>query len=362
MKPHWRLVDTGHLTGAENMALNEIMLQGRSQDLLPDTLRFLQFKPHCALVGYFQTVDQEIHLAYCEQHQIDINRRITGGGAIYFDESTIGWEIYARKDNPLFYGSVEDLHARLCEGVVRGLGYLGVKARYRPRNDIEVEGRKISGTGGTELGDAFMFQGTLLVDFDADRMLRILKIPVEKLRGKEIASVRNRVVCLRELLGTVPDHQVLKEALARGLAETLGIRLTKAGLTDWEQGTLSRRLPYFSSPAWIHRIRKPGVCRKTVSSLYKTGGGLIRCSLVMDLPGNRIKSALITGDFFAYPGRIIMDLENALKDSRAEPETLSGIVEECFRKGQAQTPGLTAQDFSRAIMMAVEKAYEERNL
>lgn len=361
MKPQWRLVDTEHLTGAENMALNEIMLSGRSQDLVPDTLRFLQFKPHCVLVGYFQTVEQEIHQEYCQQHQIDINRRITGGGAIYFDESTIGWEIYARKDNPLFYGSVEDLYAKLCEGVVRGLSYLGVKAQYRPRNDIEVDGRKISGTGGTEMGDAFMFQGTLLVDFDADRMLRSLNIPIEKLRGKEIASVRDRVICLREILGTVPDNGVVKEALARGLAETLKIDLVKSGLNAWEQETLSRQIPYFSSPAWIHRIRKPPIHRKSVSSLYKTGGGLIRVSLVMDLPGNRIKSALITGDFFAYPSRIIMDLENALKDSRAEPETISETVEDFFREGQAQIPGLTAQDFSQAIMMAVEKAYEERN-
>ena len=45
------------------------------------------------------------------------------------------------------------------------------------RNDIEIDGRKISGTGGTESGIAFMFQGTMLVDFDVETMLRALRIP-----------------------------------------------------------------------------------------------------------------------------------------------------------------------------------------
>ena len=50
-------------------------------------------------------------------------------------------------------------------------------------------GRKISGTGGTELSGAILFQGTILVDFDVDEMLRALRIPTEKLQDKEIESV-----------------------------------------------------------------------------------------------------------------------------------------------------------------------------
>ena len=94
----WRLLDTGKRTAAENMCLDQAILEARGKGTVPNTLRFLQFRPHCALVGYHQSVEQEIRMDYCTQTGIDINRRITGGGAIYFGEDTLGWELIAGKD------------------------------------------------------------------------------------------------------------------------------------------------------------------------------------------------------------------------------------------------------------------------
>ena len=82
---------------------------------------------------------------------------------------------------------------------------LGVDAQFRPRNDIEVDGRKISGTGGAFDGDALMYQGTLLIQFDVEKMLRVLRIPAEKLSDKAIASARERVANLADLLGEAPS-------------------------------------------------------------------------------------------------------------------------------------------------------------
>ena len=70
------------------------------------------------------------------------------------------------------------------------------------------EGRKISGTGGTELSGAILFQGTVLVDFDVDEMLRALRIPTEKLQDKEIESVKERVTCLKWELGRTPPLSI----------------------------------------------------------------------------------------------------------------------------------------------------------
>ncbi|RLJ01267.1 MAG: lipoate--protein ligase family protein, partial [Candidatus Aenigmatarchaeota archaeon] len=66
------------------MALDEAILEARSRGLIPNTLRFLQFSPHCVLVGYHQTVSQEVRVDYCRAQGIEINRRITGGGALYW--------------------------------------------------------------------------------------------------------------------------------------------------------------------------------------------------------------------------------------------------------------------------------------
>ncbi|HSJ52901.1 MAG TPA: lipoate--protein ligase family protein, partial [Anaerolineae bacterium] len=148
----WRLLDTPPTSAAHNMAIDEVVLTAHSRGQAPNTLRFLQFTPHCTLVGYHQAVEQEIRVDYCREHDIDINRRLTGGGGLYWDATALGWEIYAPQGHPSILPRIEEMYEQLCNAAVRGLALLGVEAAFRPRNDIEVMGRKISGTGGTALG------------------------------------------------------------------------------------------------------------------------------------------------------------------------------------------------------------------
>lgn len=353
MTETWRLLDTGVRSAAENMALDEVVLTARSQNRVPNTLRFLQFSPPSALVGYHQAVEQEIRVSYCRERGIEINRRLTGGGGLYFDESQLGWEIIAAQDDPRFPRQIEKLYEAICQGAIRGLEKLGIWAAFRPKNDIEVRGRKISGTGGTSMGGAFLFQGTLLVDFDVETMLRALRIPTEKLKDKEIASVRERVTCLAWELGRVPPLADIKAALAEGFAETFGIRLEPGPLTPFEEELLAQRLPYFQSDEWIYGIRRPLDGRQEVWALYKSPGGLIRVSLIVS--AGRIREVLITGDFFAYPRRAILDLEARLKGAPARIEAVRPVVEEFFETGQVRIPGVTAADFVRTIQEALEK-------
>jgi lipoate-protein ligase A len=349
----WRLLDTGVRTAAENMALDEVLLTARSQKGVPDTLRFLQFSPPSALVGYHQAVEQEIRISYCRERGIHINRRLTGGGGLFFDESQLGWEIIASQEDPRFPRQIEKLYERICQGAIRGLEKLGIRAAFRPKNDIEVSGRKISGTGGTSMGGAFLFQGTLLVDFDVETMLRALRIPTEKLRDKEIASVRERVTCLAWELGRVPPLAHIKAALAEGFAETFGISLEPGPLTPLEEELLARRLPYFQSEEWIYGIRRPLDQRREVWALYKSPGGLIRTALIVS--AGRIREALITGDFFAYPRRAILDLEARLKGAPADIDAVRSIIERFFAEETVRIPGVTPADFLRTIQEALEK-------
>ena len=213
MTTTWRLLDTPPMSAADNMAFDEVLLELKGEGRTPNTIRFLQFKPRTVLVGYHQAVSEEIRLGYCKAHNIDVNRRITGGGGLFFDENQLGWEVYC--DKSFFNVTIPNsrLFKSLCQPVAVALKRLGLDAEFRPRNDIEVNGRKISGTGGTESNGAFMFQGTMLVDFDVDTMLRALRIPVEKLKAKEIDSVKDRVTCLNWELGYTPDLERIKESI-----------------------------------------------------------------------------------------------------------------------------------------------------
>lgn len=354
----WRLLGTGVRTAAENMALDEVILTARSRDLVPDTLRFLQFGPPCVLVGYHQDVDQEVRVDWCKEHGVEINRRITGGGALFWDRTQIGWEIIASKNHPSIPSSLEDLYGKLCHAVVIALHALGVDARFRPRNDIEVRGRKISGTGGTDLDGAFLFQGTLLVDFDVNSMLRALRIPTEKLKDKEIESVKDRVTCLAWELGSAPAAPEIKATLAAAFENVLGVRLVPGGLTPAEMDLLARRLPYFKSSDWIRKIRQKPRSRFELRSMRKTKGGLIRVALVVDARTSRVTSAFITGDFFAHPKRAIYDLEAHLKNARADARILAHLVEEFFgRNHLMKIPGVAPRDISDTIADALEKMH-----
>ena len=352
----WRLLDTGPRTAAENMALDEVLLELKAEKRIPHTLRFLQFSHPAVLVGHHQSIEEEVRLEYCQPRGIEINRRLTGGGALYWGKAEIGWEIYISKTDPRVPSRIEDLYRWMGEASARGLRLLGMKAHFRPRNDIEIKGRKISGTGGTELSGAILFQGTVLVDFDVDEMLRALRIPTEKLQDKEIESVRERVTCLKwEMRGRTPSSEKIKASLARGFSEAFGVTFDSKPLTSEEQDGLNTKLPYFSSPEYIFKVRASLPRRKTLSSILKAPGGLIRVSVALDTKARVINQILITGDFFAYPKRAIFDLESLLKNSKASPSQIEEIIHTFWADRKPRIPGVKEGHFFQAVREAIEK-------
>ncbi len=352
----WRLLDTGSRSASENMALDEVLLELKAQGRIPHTLRFLQFSKPSVLVGHHQSVEEEVRLDYCLEKGIEINRRLTGGGALYWGKAELGWEIYISKKDHRVPSSLEALYRRMGEASASGLRRLGIKAHFRPRNDVEVGGRKISGTGGTELSGAILFQGTILVDFDVDEMLRALRIPTEKLQDKEIQSVKERVTCLKWELGRTPPLSNIKEALIKGFQEGFGVQFNPAPLTPEEERLLKEKLPHFSSPAHIFKVREALPRRKTLTSILKAPGGLIRVSIALDTKTQVINQVLITGDFFAYPKRAIFDLESLLKNSKATPSHIEGIIRNFFSTQNPQIPGVREDHFIQALEEALQKA------
>lgn len=353
MRP-WRLLDTGVRTAAENMALDGAVLEARGLGLVPDTLRFLQFSPPAVLVGYHQSVAQEARAGFCQSHGIDINRRLTGGGAIYFDESQLGWEVIAGTGSAIYTRDRAGLFQTVAEAAEAGLKHLGLDASFRPRNDIEVAGRKVSGLGGTEGDGAFLFQGTLLLDFDVDTMLRALRVPVEKLVDKEVRSLRDRVTWVARELGYLPPLEDVKTALCRGFEDVWGLTFEQGTLAPEEERLFMEKSPYYASEEWVSQVQTPD-SQEVLRSIYKAKGGLIRVALIVDSRMARIKAAIITGDFFAYPRRAILDLEASLKDAPAEAIEVAKIVEEYFRQEDVHVPGVGPADFSRAIGEALER-------
>ncbi len=312
MKPRWEVVDTGLRGATENLAYDRALLEAREAGEIGNTLRFLRFTPS-ALVGCHQSLEQELDLDFCAALGIQAQRRITGGGAIYFDEGQLGWELFLSRD--VFPSVDRDRVSRLvCEAAAAGIRSLGVDARFRPRNDIEVEGRKISGTGGAWEGRALMYQGTLLLDFDVEKMLRILRIPAEKLRDKAVASARERVTSLRRLLGEAPPLGRVQAALTEAFGAAFGVEFAPAELPGTVMERYRRALREMAGEEWLHLAGTPRHDAPLLEAMGKFAGGLLRVALAYDRRSRLIKQVWFTGDFFAAPSRLINDLEALLKN------------------------------------------------
>jgi lipoate---protein ligase len=349
----WRFIDSPLMPALENMAMDKVLLTSRSRGWAPDTLLFLGFSPPCALVGYHQSIELEIEEDYCREHGIHINRRITGGGGIYMDEGALGWALFGGKNTPGIPSDLDEMYERICQGVVVGLSRLGVNAKFRPKNDIEVDGRKISGSGGTESGGAFIYHGTVLCDFDVDTMIRCLKLPIKKLEDKQVQSFRQRVTSLREVLGHVPPMAVVKNALMEGFSDVLGMILETGGLTDQESRLLEEEIPRFRSEEWLQGGRTVVQSSELTISDYKAPGGMIRISVLLDRDRQRIKSAFITGDFFAYPERSILDLEAFLRNSSSAAADVLTNIHRFFEVNSIQIPGVNADHMAEAVCRAI---------
>lgn len=344
----WRVIDTGLRPAAENIALNRALLEARQAGETPNTLRFLRFRPS-ALLGYHQSAEQELDLDYCRSNNIAVQRRITGGGAIYFDETQIGWELYLTKDT-LGCADMAQIARRICVAAARGISALGVEARYRPRNDIEVEGKKISGTGGAFEGNALMYQGTLLLRFDVEKMLRVLRIPAEKLSDKAISSARERVTNLDDLLGQAPALEAVMSALAGAFAQEFGVTFAPGELVEAEWVRYQEALAEIDHPDWVNLIDLPAADMPIRQASRKFPGGLLRVSLALDVRAARIRQVWFSGDFFVSPKRAVADLEAVLRN--VPLEGVEEIVRSFFARQQADWLMLTSDDFAAVIRQA----------
>ncbi|MCC6533717.1 MAG: lipoate--protein ligase family protein [Burkholderiales bacterium] len=349
------VIDTGLREGRANIAFDAALIEARRTGVIGDTIRFLSFAPS-ALVGRHQAIGREIKLDYCRAHGIGLARRITGGGAIYFDPGQLGWElVFERKS--LGLDSLAETTAAICSAAAKGLQRLGVAAAFRPRNDIEVEGRKLCGSGGFVDADVVFFQGTLLIECDLAAVVRALNVPQPKLAKRGLETAAQRMVTLHELLGVrLPSPDRIKAALLAGFSEGLDLDAQWRRVSETEEAIAQRLLEEeIGTDAFVFDIDDPAADGAAAAGTRTTPGGTITAYLKLETAGTpRVGEALVTGDFFAAPPRLVLDLEAALRG--APVQDIGAAVERFFAGRHVEVLSVTPADFRAALEQAADAA------
>ena len=151
------------------------------------------------IYGRNQVIENEVNLEYCREHGVDIVRRKSGGGCVYSDLGNIMVSYISRR------GDVSEVFDRYMTALTEALRALGVPVEKSGRNDILLEGRKISGNAFHQLPDRSIVHGTLLYSTDLEALTEAIKPPVEKLQRHGVESVRQRVMNLSEYVALMTE-------------------------------------------------------------------------------------------------------------------------------------------------------------
>jgi len=344
-----RVIDTGLRTGRENIAHDQAMIDAHVDGLIGDSFKFIHFKP-CALVGRHQDLSQELKLDECARLGVQTVRRVTGGGAIYFDEGQLGWALVC--DRRTVGGNLSEITEKICTAAAKGLSTLGIDAQFRPRNDIEVDGQKISGTGGFFDGNTLMFQGTVLIDLDPASMMAVLNVPAHKLEKRALENVAQRVTCLKALMGRVPSKDEVQNALLIGFAEHLGFKFEFAK-PDMKVEKLAREAydEEIGTEEFVAEISDMGRVKDVLTGTNNKGN-LTAYVRLEGVSNDRIREVIFTGDIFVTPPRTLMDLEAFLRGRHINE--VEKAVPAFFASTKIGMVSLQPSEFSDAVLGAVE--------
>ena len=241
----WRLLNTGKHHAAMNMAIDETILRQQKSSPQP-TLRFYDWSQSAFSFGYFQQISAEVDVEACASRNIEIVRRMTGGGIVIH-----GWDVTYTLIVP--HGTdgipqnLSDSYRLISDCLIKGLQQIGVPVHRQTEKlerenagpnvcltnpaqyDIMLHGKKIAGVSQRRNRAGVMYQGYIALDMPPPDVLALAtKLPNfnQTLVEKSVAINIQR--------STVIDRKQIECGVTTGFEETLGRRWTTDKLSRKE--------------------------------------------------------------------------------------------------------------------------------
>ena len=317
-----KYMETHSTDPAYNLAYEQYVLE---HYLTGDYLMLWQ-NENTIVVGRNQNAAEEIDAAYAAEHGIRVVRRMTGGGTVYHDLGNLNYSFITDAGAP-------ETHTirRFTEPVCKALEKMGVHAETSGRNDILIDGKKVSGIAERIYKNRILHHGCILFRTDTSVLSAALRPDPSKFLSKGVKSVSSRVGNIYDFL---PEPMTVREFWDRLKAELLNENfpetdqwnkefskndLPKAASAEiWTNGKQSRLFydpaekpaPVEPSPAELEEIAALAESKYrswdwtwghspayTYSSVGRFPGGTVK--LMLNISHGIITDAAFSGDYMA---------------------------------------------------------------
>ena len=275
--------DSGSFDPYLNLAMEQHLLETVASGCC---LLYLWQNENTVVVGRNQNPWAECRVSLLEKEGGHLARRLSGGGAVFHDLGNLNFTF-------LMPSSDYDLH-RQQRVLLEACRSFGIPAELSGRNDLLADGRKFSGNAFYHNGPRSYHHGTIMVDVDGQKLQRYLTPTKAKLETKGVASVRARVVNLRELCPEITIDG-LKRALVSAFGSVYG--LSSAPWTKVDPARVAELRKTYASWAWRFGQRLPFTCR--VAGRFSWGGVEVQ----LQINEGVIRQAAVYSDDmdFAFP-------------------------------------------------------------
>ncbi|MFD1414157.1 lipoate--protein ligase [Oceanobacillus jeddahense] len=310
-----KFIDNKGITDPQiNLAIEEYILENFGEK---DTYLLFYVNSPSIIIGRNQNTIEEINTDYVDEQGIKVVRRLSGGGAVYHDEQNLNFSFITKDDGNSFQN-----FAKFTQPVVDALNNIGVPVELQGRNDLAVEGRKISGNAMFSTRGRMFSHGTLMLDSQLEELTKALKVKQIKIESKGIKSIRSRVANIAEYLDKPLSMDEFKELILRYIFDVEDVKdVPQYVLTDedWEKiHEISKKRyqqwewNYGKSPSFNYQESK------------KFPGGLVDVRL--DVKKGIIENCIIYGDFFGLGN--VKELEDALTGIRHHRDAIKEAVDQ----------------------------------
>ena len=247
--------------------------------LVDDDIFFMWQPAPTVIFGRNQLIDNEVNLEYCREHDIAVYRRKSGGGCVYADRDNIMFSYITRSDN------VQLTFSRYTHAVAEMLQGLGLDATDNGRNDILIDGLKVSGNAFYHLPGRSIVHGTMLYDTNMEHMLHAITPSRAKLESKGVESVKSRITTLSQHLDmSIDDFKAhVKATLCDG----------ELVLNDADVKQIEGIMQSYLTPEFIYGSNPR--CNLTREARIEGVGEVI---VKLELNHNVIQHMNVAGDFF----------------------------------------------------------------